>query len=118
MTAFDWIAVSAEAILIILMCIYYLFMQIKGVNDLFVYSTSNFWIIITFLIYISGTFFIYIMAEKYWDIKAFQFQYFIINSIFNIVKNILFSIAMFMKPSNTNIKQQTDKNWDKFLSAT
>ncbi len=116
MEEFDSVPAGIEAILIILMCIYYLFIQIKGVNDLFVYSTSNFWIMITFLIYISGTFFIYIMAEKYMNIKAFVYQYIIINDIFNVIKNVLFCIAMLMKPSNNNRVQATNKDWDDFLT--
>ena len=120
MQDFDSIPVGIEAIAIILMCVYYLFIQIKGVNDLFVYSTSNFWIMITFLIYISGTFFLGIMAENYLQSKAFRaqymIQYIIINSTFNVLKNILFSIAMLMKPPNTIL--QRDKSWDEFLTHT
>ena len=95
------------------MCIYYLIIQIRGINDLFVYSTSNFWIIITFLIYVSGTFFLYIMAEKYLGKKdkVFTLQYHIINSIFTVIKAILFSIAMFMKPAIPNNKPQKNNDW-------
>jgi hypothetical protein len=98
MNGFDSFNSGIECVLIILMCIYYLAVQIKG-TDLFVYSTSNFWIIITFLIYSSGTFFLYIMAEPMMRTREFQIQYVIINAVFNILKNILLSIAMLMKES-------------------
>jgi hypothetical protein len=110
MSSFDSILTGVESILIILMCIYYLIVQIKGSNNLFVYSTSNFWIIITFLIYLSGSFFLYIMAETMYHNRAFQIQYTIINSVFYILKNILLSIAMLMKA--TPVKNQTRKNDD------
>ncbi len=112
MNNFDSFTAGLESIIIILLCIYYLVVQIKGSNSLFVYSSSNFWIIITFLIYLSGTFFLYIMTENMAKSKSFQNQYVVINSVFNILKNILLSIAMLMKPTPTNIQKQKDKSWD------
>lgn len=116
MDAYGSFAVGVEYIFIILMCIYYLVVQIKGVNNLSVYSTSNFWIIITFLIYTSGTFFLYIMAEKMLQNKAFRVQYIIINSVFNILKNLLLSIAMLMKSTPENNQSRKNKDWDDLLS--
>ncbi len=85
--------------------------------NLFVYSTSNFWIIITFLIYSSGTFFLYIMAENMMKTREFQIQYVIINSVFNILKNVLLSIAMLMKESIPhNDKGKKNKARDELLS--
>src|SRR6185437_3246021 len=60
---FDSFAIGIESIIIILLCIYYLFTQIKGTNSLLIYSTFNFWVVITFLIYFAGTFFLYILAQ-------------------------------------------------------
>jgi hypothetical protein len=116
MNGFDSIASGVECIFIILLCIYYLIIQLKGINNLFVYSTSNFWIIITFLIYLAGTFFLYIMAENMIQNENFQIQYTIINSAFNILKNILLSIAMLMKPTPTEENKQKNEDWDDFLS--
>ena len=103
MKSFDSFASGMESIIILLLCIYYLYLQIKDVNNLMLYSTFNFWIIITFLIYFSGTFFLYIMTENMAPNNvSFQKQYFVINSAVNILKNILLSIAMTMKTNNTN----------------
>ncbi len=116
MDAFDSFTIGVEATLIILMCIYYLVVQIKSTNNLFVYSTTNFWIAITFLIYMSGTFFLYIMAESMLNDKAFQIQYIVINAIFNILKNILFSVAMLMKSSQVTPQMIQRNNHDDLLS--
>jgi hypothetical protein len=116
MNNFDSFAVGIESIFIIVMCIYYLAVQIKGANNLFVYSTSNFWIIITFLIYLSGTFFLYIMAENMIENKNFRIQYIVINSVFNILKNILLSVAMLMKATPQKNQSQKNKDWDDLLS--
>jgi hypothetical protein len=109
-SSFDSILVTVESLLTILMCIYYLIILIKGSTNLSVYSTSNFWIIITFLIYVSGLFFLYIMTETMINDRGFQIQYTIINSAFNILKNILLSVAMLMK--STPVKNQPQKNYD------
>ncbi len=110
MEGFDSFTSGLQTIFIIGLCIYYLFVQIRGRNDLYIYSTSNFWIIITFLIYLSGTFFLYIMAETMIKSRVFKIQYVIINSIFNILKNMLLSIAMLMKSSQ--IKPELKKNYE------
>ncbi len=114
MTGFDSVAIGIESILIILMCIYYLFQQIRGVTNLQVYSTSNFWVIITFLIYISGTFFLYILTENMINDKAFRIQYIYINSFFNILKNVLLSIAMLMKPDEVKPGIKKNYEWNEY----
>lgn len=48
----------------------------------------------------SGTFFLYIYADSMINNKSFIKQYILINSAFSILKNILFSVAMLMKPEN------------------
>lgn len=84
------------------MCIYYFFDQLKQPNTFLIYSSINFWIIIAFLIYLSGTFFLFIYAESMLSNKEFLQQYIIINSSFALLKNILFSIAMLMKTNQNN----------------
>ncbi|MEO8764528.1 MAG: hypothetical protein ABI416_09590 [Ginsengibacter sp.] len=112
MTSIDSIAIGVETILVILMSIYYLAVQIKGDTNLFVYSTSNFWIVITFLIYLSGNFFLYIMASSMSDDKYYRDMYTIINSVFIVLKNILLSVAMLMKSSETaNKKILAHNDW-------
>jgi len=102
---FDSFAIGVESIIIILFCIYYLYTQLKGVYDLRIYSSFNFWVVITFLIYFCGTFFLYLMTDSMHHSVSFQKQYFIINISFNILKNILLCIAMTMKLNDT-VNQQ------------
>ena len=101
MEGFDSFTSGLQTIFIIGLCIYYLVIQIKGKTDLYIYSTSNFWIIITFLISLSGTFFLYILAENMIKNQKFVDLYNIINSFFNLLKNVLLSIAMMMKSDQT-----------------
>ena len=106
-----------QPVLIISMCIYYFFDQLKQTNT-FLITSTNFWIIISFLIYISGTFFLYIMYENTAHDRAFLTLYIIINSSFNILKNILLSIAMLMKsrvPDQNTFPEDTfNADWDNF----
>jgi len=104
---FDSITSGIECIIVLLFCISYLFIQLRGSNNLAIYSTFDFWVVITFLIYFSGTFFLYILAQSMGRNIAFQRQYFIINIAFNILKNILLSIAMTMKLNDTVNPQKT-----------
>src|ERR1035437_3144715 len=101
-TSFSSIIAGVESILIISMCIYYFFDQLKESNNLLIYASINFWIIISFLIYLSGTFFLYIYSDSMINNKAFIKQYIIINSSFIILKGILLGIAMLMKPDKNN----------------
>ena len=94
---FDSFASGIESIIIITLCIYYLFSQIKGSNSSLIYSTFNFWVVIAFLIYFAGTFFLYLFADNMISNPSFHKIYFIINITFNILKNILLSVAMTMK---------------------
>jgi hypothetical protein len=97
--SFNSTTTGAEAIIIISLCLYYFYEQLRDASNLLIYTTHDFWIIIAFLIYISGTFFLYIFAENTLQDKDFQVQYIYINSGFNLLRNILLSIAMLMKPT-------------------
>ena len=96
----DSFAIGIESIIIILLCIGYLFIQLRKPSNLFVSSTFDFWVVIAFLIYFAGTFFLQILTESMRENASFQLQYGIINNSFNILKNILLSVAMTMKLNN------------------
>ncbi len=116
---FDSVAMGIECILVLFLCSSYLFLILRKSNNLFIYSTFEFWIVITFLIYFSGTFFLYILAESMRDNLAFRGQYFIINISFNLLKNVLLSIALTMKLSDTVNQQKNtipDLDDDLFIS--
>ena len=102
---FDSFMSGIEAIIVLMLSIYYFFSQMKGSNSLLLYSTFNFWAVIAFFIYFSGTFFLYLMADKMRVNLSFQKIYFVINISFNILKDLLLCTAMTMKLNNT-VKQQ------------
>jgi hypothetical protein len=88
---FDSVPVACESILIFTFSLYYLFEQINKPRVLFIYNTSMFWIILGFLVYLAGSFFIYTFADQIG--KSGLHGYWYVTFIFNAIKNIFFSIA-------------------------
>ncbi len=101
-TSFSSLTAGVEAVLIISMCIFYFFDQLKRPDSILIYTSFNFWIIISFLIYLSGTFFLNIYADSMITSATFIKQYILINSSFAILKALLLGVAMLMKPEQTN----------------
>ena len=95
--AFDSLSASVEDILIIIYSILFLYGQIKDPEVLFVYQTKKFWVVVAFFIYFSSTLFLFLYADKF--TKKEHNNYWYINNIFDIIKNILFCIAFVMKKS-------------------
>jgi hypothetical protein len=90
--AIDSIPIGVECILILIFSFFYLYEQMKDTDSLFIYSTTPFWIILAMMLYLAGSFFIYIYASQlpHKDVA----KYWVLTNIFSILKNIFFSIAI------------------------
>jgi hypothetical protein len=84
---FDSFSASFESIIIIILSIIYFFERVNDDQNTFIFSSSYFWVVFGFLAYMSGTLFLFIMANQNVD------KYWFINNIFNIITNLLFGIA-------------------------
>ena len=93
--SFDSISGSLEAVLIIVYGIFYLYEQIKDPSIFYVYFSKKFWIVIAFLLYFSSTLFLFIYAATF--TRPDQSTYWVINNVFDIIKNLLFAISFTMK---------------------
>lgn len=88
----DSVPIGVESLLILIFSFYFFYEQVNNKEVLFIYNNYTFWIITGIMIYISGSFFIYIFANQipredlnlYWS-----FTY-----IFLGIMNILFSIGI------------------------
>ena len=100
-SAFDSLSASMEAVLLIIYSIIFLYEQIKDPSILFVYYTKKFWVVVAFFIYFSSTLFLFLYAATF-TIKEHD-NYWFINNIFDIIKNILFCIAFSMKKSKKTL---------------
>ena len=76
------------------LCILYFFERIRKPDSLFIYNTFDFWIVTGILIYLSGTFFIFMFSS---NLSQEEFlKYWFINYIFNAIKNILFGLGIYV----------------------
>ncbi|OJW60485.1 MAG: hypothetical protein BGO55_28390 [Sphingobacteriales bacterium 50-39] len=96
---FDSPSASGENVLIIIYSIIFLYGQIKDPSILFVYYTKKFWVVIAFFIYFSATLFLFLYASNFSTQEHKNYWY--INNIFDIIKNIFFCIAFSMKKNKT-----------------
>ena len=103
---FDSLPASIESILIVAFSIFYLFDQMSKPQVIFIYQEPNFWFVVGFIIYFSGTLFLFIQASNL--TKEVRDNFWKINLFSNIIKNILFAIAFSTKKSKN--LQQTFEN--------
>ena len=89
---FDSLPIGIETILIIIYSFYYLFEQMNNLTDSFIYNRYHFWMAIGILIYLGGSFFIYIFADKV-DSHILD-DYWFLTYVFYIIKNIFFAIGI------------------------
>lgn len=84
---------SIESIILLTFSILYLFEQINDTFTIFIYSKKSFWIVVAIIIYLSGTFFLFIFAQNNMNDEVFAEQYTIMNSILYIIRSLIISIA-------------------------
>ena len=95
---FDSLSASSESILLIIYSIFFLYEQLSDQTVIYVYNLKKFWIVLAVLLYFASTLFLFIEAAT---LTQQQYDnYWPINNIFNILKNILFSVAFIMKKSD------------------
>lgn len=85
---------AIEAIGIISLSVYYFYEQLKVPDTPFVYMQPRFWVVTAYLIYTAGTFFLFLYLDSL-ELDL-QKKYYLLNSVFLILKTILLSIGMFM----------------------
>ncbi len=94
-SGFDSFSVSLASIFFIPYCILLLYEQMRDSSIEFVYYDKKFWIVVAFLLYFSGTLFLYIYINTLSEQQ--RSSYWQINNFFEILKNILFCISFIMK---------------------
>lgn len=94
---------TIESIILISFSIYFLFEQINNTDSIFIYSKKPFWLVVAIFIYLAGTFFLFIFAQKNLNDDVFLKQYALMNSVLYIVKNVIISIAFIIKESQDDL---------------
>src|SRR5690606_7779571 len=88
------IPIGIETLLILIFSFYLLFEIMNTVKDSFINYNYKFWVVIGMMIYLSGSFFIYLYANEIARGEGSKLD--IPFSFFYILKNIFFSIAIYM----------------------
>jgi hypothetical protein len=89
---FDALQTSIEVLILLVFCILFLFEQINKPEITFIYASYKFWIITGILIYVALNLFLFGFASTLPNEIAQQ--YWFINNISSIFKNIFFAIAI------------------------
>lgn len=97
-TTFDSIPITIEGILILCFCIYYFFEQLNQMNNEFIYAKAEFWAVAGIMLYLAGTFFLFVQAGELSPNGRRTFW--VINLGCNVLKNIMFAVAFSIKKNN------------------
>jgi len=90
---FDSIPTVIECLILLTFSIYYLYEQIKDPNNLFLYNTPNFWIVVGIILFFSGNFFLFIYGQSSSKLPDWSKTFQLINGICSLLENILFLMA-------------------------
>jgi hypothetical protein len=97
-TTFQSIPITIEGILILCLCIYYFFEQLNQMNNEFIYAKPEFWAVAGIMLYLAGTFFLFVQAGQL--SSSTQKTFWVINLGCNVLKNIMFAVAFSIKKNN------------------
>jgi hypothetical protein len=93
---YDSVPMGIETILIFIYAVYYLYEQMNDVSTVFIYSKYKFWVVIGFLIYLAGSFFIFIFASGIKNASLLN-QFWSFTNVFFAIMNVLFLIAFYLR---------------------
>ena len=103
----DSIPIGAETLILLVISFYFFYEQFKNPSLLYLYSHYCFWITIGILIYLCGSFFIFLRGETITQVERNQFWF--LTYVFEIIKNFLFGIAVIIL-SRKPIQKKLEKN--------
>ena len=103
-----------ECLFFILLIIFFFYEKIQFSLTTPIYLSMSFWISTGFIIYFSGTFFLFLYAKAAVKNEVFKIQYNLIYNFFTISKNVLLCIGVMMSRQltlkNEKISLQSDLN--------
>lgn len=110
MRGIDSIPIGIETLLILIFSFLYFYEQMND-ETTYVYNKFSFWIVFGMMIYLSGSFFIYIYGSHLPNEKDIA-SYWIVTNIVSVLKNIFFTIAIVIHAhSAKKTKKPADYNF-------
>ena len=104
----DSIPIGIETLIVLIASFFFLYEQTNDTTTLFIYSRPAFWLVIGIIIYLAGSFFVYLFAN-YLTRTEMQ-KFWTITNVVSILKNIFFCIAIYLnaKPTKENFNYNLD----------
>ncbi|MBA2498774.1 MAG: hypothetical protein H0V30_03520 [Chitinophagaceae bacterium] len=109
----DTIPIGIETIIILTFSFYFLYERMNEPTTDLIYNDYRFWIVLGMIIYLAGSFFIYIFSDQV-DRNLFN-KYLSLTYIFYALKNILFTLGILIYVRSEPIKQRNKKETLPFL---
>jgi hypothetical protein len=105
----DSIPVGVETILLFIFIFLFFYEQFKGAKSNSILHHNGFWICFGILVYLGGSFFFNILANHMEQEQVDE--YFFLTYIADLIKNILFIVAMliFVRQQNSKVSQSPSK---------
>jgi len=102
----DSVPIGVETILVLTYAFYYLFEQLEPTTNSLIYQRYHFWLVAGIMIYLAGSFFIYIFANQV-DNKT-RHDYWVFQNAFTILKNMCFGISIITYTRNKKLPFKTN----------
>ena len=102
--SFDSLPSGIESILVLSYCLFFVYEKMTSTDFSF---NGTIWITIGFILFFSGTFFLFILSQNNFKDSSFILTYGYIVAIFNIIKNLFITIGIFSESNNS--KRTTHK---------
>ncbi len=97
-TSFDSLPSGLESILVLSYCLFFVYEKMTSTDFSF---NGSIWITIGFILFFSGTFFLFILSQNNFKDSSFVMTYGYIVAIFNIIKNLFITIGIFSESNNS-----------------
>lgn len=103
----DTVPIGIETIFMLVIIFFFLYEYSRNINGSYIYNHYCFWIAMGILIYLGGSFFFYILFDQLSQEQISEFG--TLTYLAEIVKNLLFTAALFIYSKNTPIKTAKQK---------
>ena len=104
----DSAPIGVESILVLVYVFYFFYEQLRNITATNIYNLPVFWYACGILIYLSGTFFFYILANHLSPTEILPHWY--VTYIFDILKNLLLTIGILVSISKLKSTPTLSKN--------
>jgi hypothetical protein len=93
---------GGATLMILIFSLVYFYKQLDNHENLFIYSTSPFWIVIAVLLYKAGTFFLFLYTNSLSQNEKMNF--YLLNSVFYLIQNLLLAFSFLIPRKSYNKK--------------